>query len=403
MKKYLFLLAAILTTGFTACSDDPTIAIQESSEIQKIETNDYETIVNVARHSVSGLQGEAASRARSLTVESFTSYPELSSRADNTSPKLHIVNFLEGGFAIVGDIHDGYCVYAMSDEGSFDPQPGSAPEFFMELAYQHQQDNSSIPDSIGEPITIKPGLEDKQQIVWHGDHYCRRTLVSENTSEKTLMLLTNWRQSEPFNKFCFTNDGKKAPTGCVPLAMAQIMAFHKKPYSYNNHIYRWDLINYLLTYQRDSIAQNSIAYLTSDIGIALHAKYSIDQTSASSADAPNVFKSFGYSNVSSLKPYDYASIHLDLQLRRPVLIRGNETNENIGHAWVLDGEYQVYKVYRYVNDETNAICEFSVNSQENYLHCNWGWGSGNCYCLSGVFNPRGHLYTSGLKIVTNIY
>lgn len=63
MKKYIFLLAAILTTGFTACSDDPTIAIQESSEIQKIETNDYETIVNVARHSVSVLQGDAASRA----------------------------------------------------------------------------------------------------------------------------------------------------------------------------------------------------------------------------------------------------------------------------------------------------------------------------------------------------
>lgn len=39
----------------------------------------------------------------------------------------------------------------------------------------------------------------------------------------------NWDQTSPFNKLCFTSNGKQALTGCVPTAYAILMQYHKWP------------------------------------------------------------------------------------------------------------------------------------------------------------------------------
>lgn len=394
MKKYIFLLAAILTTGFTACSDDPTIAIQESSEIQKIETNDYETIVNVARHSVSVLQGDAASRARSLTVKTFTSYPELSSRADNTSSKLHIVNFLEGGFAIVGDIHDGYCVYAMSDEGSFDPQPGSAPELFMDLAFQHKNENPIIPFDLSDPVPYDPTV-DNYVLVWHGNHYCRRYIISTYTSEKSALLKTAWHQYSPYNKFCFTQDGMQALAGCGPIAMGQVMAYYKKPAQFNGHIYDWTLSN-----------SQSIGYLISDIGLEAGCIYGTDATSTYLKNVVPTLKAFGYTS-SENKDYSDFEIRTNLDSEYPVLAYGSgyslTDNTESAHLWVIDGYSITTKEFRFVNDTTGKPCSTGSNSTV-YVHCNWGWGgSQNGLFLSKVFNLGSFSFSENLKLISNIH
>ena len=43
------------------------------------------------------------------------------------------------------------------------------------------------------------------------------------------LIATKWTQYNPFNQKCFTADGDQAVAGCVAIALAQIMYYHKWP------------------------------------------------------------------------------------------------------------------------------------------------------------------------------
>lgn len=187
---------------------------------------------------------------------------------------------------------------------------------------------------------------------------------------------TEWDQSAPYNGACpvvtsenvagteFTGN---AAAGCVPVAMAQIMRYHKHPSSYD-----WSI---MLDEHNDGsgkAANDEMARLIHDAGVSVGASYGYFSTSASSSSVkPSLVDDFGYSQSMVLRHgKQYASSAIDAMVYeeiasgRPVYYAASSRTG--GHAFVCDGM-----------------------DSEGYLHVNWGWGGlSNGYFVPYMLNPR---------------
>lgn len=193
--------------------------------------------------------------------------------------------------------------------------------------------------------------------------------------------------------------------------MAQTMAYHRHPQSYNGHIYYWDnILNknyvplYILSGDVEAGKAYSVADLVHDIGELVHMNYGVDGSSAKMSECPLALLKLGYM-CSSVKDFDYSDVAQSIRLNGPVLMCGNNVYNGMGHAWVVDGSYSKHKLYSYYKAGTWEKVKTKRGLDENYIHCNWGWGgSGNGYFLTDALSPIPEecLYTSGLKMITNI-
>jgi len=161
------------------------------------------------------------------------------------------------------------------------------------------------------------------------------------------------------NVFC-----QKAPTGCVAVAMAQIIRYHEHP-----QYYAWDEMPSSIG---SADSPNTIARLMRDVGDAVGMDYSAKLSDVDTKNTVNALKNdFGYASA-SWADYTYSfsnTIESNLRSLRPVILRGkSEEDCNLGifcdyengHAWVCDGYKVVY----------TDCCSYK------YYHMNWGWESG---------------------------
>lgn len=182
------------------------------------------------------------------------------------------------------------------------------------------------------------------------------------------LISTEWEQSNGYNAMC--PDG--AVAGCVPIAMAQIMNFHKYP-----NLFDWNGMN-------DHMATTASQYLIWQIGKKIDVDYGDEETSASIEDALNGFRGYGYNAI--LKNHDNLDVIRELSTHgRPIYMRGKR-NLIKGHAWVCDGvirniaEYEYYVEYL-VNNSYNNLGETLIENpggaggiSYTRFHYNWGWG-----------------------------
>jgi hypothetical protein len=92
------------------------------------------------------------------------------------------------------------------------------------------------------------------------------------------LLTTEWGQGAPYNNECpIFGYELHCVAGCVAVAAAQVVAYHRYPNSYNGHIYNWDAILSESTVSNsDPIASQSVAELIHDIGVLAQTSYEID-------------------------------------------------------------------------------------------------------------------------------
>lgn len=205
-------------------------------------------------------------------------------------------------------------------------------------------------------------------------------------------LSTLWNQREPFNNLCpdvgvFCKE--RAPAGCVPIAVGQIIAYNEFPDKVNN-IY----IDYKdLKTIRDT---NNISFIGSSSAQTL-ASYFISSISADTmcdvrygkifnnsfgfalpTSARNCLKALGYKNVRLEWNYNEGDVISALKNDCPVFMSAIAGLVK-GHAWVIDG----YIKRNYVSSTG------SVSKSQYLVHCNWGWkGQNNGYFASGVFKTK---------------
>lgn len=229
--------------------------------------------------------------------------------------------------------------------------------------------------------------------------------------EKILPKLTTiWGQYSPFNDVApmvnwhpFQSWKLRAPAGCVPIAMAQIMAYHEFPqkYGYDGHTINWKgikKIGSIYYYNKKEIKHSDsleIATFVYCLGSWSGAIFTPDWTFTFPGKAKSTMEKMGYKNMymhKGINKWDkdnHESMIIDmLRKDNPVFI-ASISKVASGHAWVIDGYMfrvrAIERRFKWGKKEWTHIHDVS----EKLVHCNWGWGRFcNGYYAIGIFDMR---------------
>jgi len=225
------------------------------------------------------------------------------------------------------------------------------------------------------------------------------------------LLTTLWNQNKYYNTYCpwDADAGSyydwRVPNGCVALASAQILNYHRYPQHgtgavsyfppgyprqtvyFGQHTYHWDA----MTDVPNSYA-NEIAKIAYHFGVAIQMAYTADGSGAQTAEAKQQFaQTFGYDQ--SITSY-YRGNYLDtvvaqyiqilkdeLDTRRPIYYSGCTSSYSSCHAYVVDGY-----------DDADRF------------HVNFGWGgSANGYYAIDNFVGGSENFDYGSEALLNIF
>jgi len=240
-----------------------------------------------------------------------------------------------------------------------------------------------------------------------------------------------WRQGDPYNEII--NDVLHIPqeykdkyqyvTGCVPTAIAIIMAYHSKkrvdtgmsaPYThsrapgYENMEYNWSK----MIKGNDDTA---IAVLMYEIGLPKNANSTYSMGPVKKADDPlkkkegaststmnnntrYAYRNMGYIDPGNFKKYETSGIKSSIDRDEPAQVVGYSKMKTYifgiqipdnGHSWVIDGyaEMSTTAKNKYTSEPENYIAEF--------VHCNLGWGESSTDDYGNYTRPNGW-YVSGV-------
>ena len=224
-----------------------------------------------------------------------------------------------------------------------------------------------------------------------------RTIQKAQAQDVEPMVTTRWAQDTPYNDLCPVVDSwskRRAQTGCVATAMAQIMNFHQYPTEGHGMgyytmlgssskknvrikgVYDWPNMKetYAPTADKDATT-DAVATLMYDCGLASHMAYAQQGSGATSPDAAaGLAHHFDYDSLAlhcTFRALDNTdrwmqTIYDELKAGRPVEYLSTDANYG-AHAFVIDG----------------------CRASDGYLHVNWGWnGDADGYFDFFNLNPQ---------------
>jgi hypothetical protein len=189
----------------------------------------------------------------------------------------------------------------------------------------------------------------------------RQSIPNGVMQEIPPLIQTQWYQNSPFNNQCVVN-GETCLTGCVAIAMAQVMNYWKWPESTKGlsgyTIYSQTLEALPATsFNWTNMSDDDLAKLCRYCGQSVKMYYGPYGSSASDGLIPSALvNDFNYDQGvhsvfrESFSPDDWESlIYNEIHAGRPVIYSGQSTT-GYGHSFICDG----YK--------------------DGLYHVNWGWG-----------------------------
>ena len=463
MKAKFLLLSTFLF--LFACQQETFYEVSDNiqSELTVVETDSSFVSLDLAKW-VASISINNSSRSASDAVGDIFTI-----KGKDNLPALYVVNNAnKQGFSIVSATKNYHPVLAWSDKGYLNPEQASqAVDFYLSSFRDNVESLRNAPyDSICQyrqewydyeknekestnvsSRSVSPDVQwfmDYSKIQWQNEGYevtplssnefGLPTSVYENavftaelfmredfmetsfivrkaefeTTEIPEMLNTRWDQYYPYNEVVLYMKGNYY-TGCVAVALAQIMKYHKKP-----QVYNWDS----MPVEADVSLNNytEIAQLMYNIGIGVSMNYSAESSLARIDSARYYLNSVGYNNA-SIVSHNANTVKTQILNRRPVYMSGLPANNGgIGHTWVCDG-------YKYNHGRT-AYYLMTLDSQEltyysneiyydsewanTYFHMNWGYGgdANGWYRDTDIsFNHNGETYNCNRnrQDIINIY
>ncbi len=310
-----------------------------------------------------------------------------------TLPLMYIVNGSEGqGFVVVSGDDRVFAVPAYSLEGNYTTERSSQPPAFLALM-----------DHYANQIRyhIENNLPATAEAIASWSHYDKLLFTeSQVFSVPPLLGSIEWGQGCYYNADCpydaAAGSGycNRVPVGCVATAMCQVMKYYGHPAqgtgfnSYYHQTYGTQTVNFgASTYSWNSMPNSATSANTEVAKISYHAAVSVNmnfgpQGSGSyTSDARDALVDhFGYHNgAAHLGKSSYPQTMWEQMMvaefdnGRPVIYRGNNAQQQDGHAWVIDG-YQ--------------------GTSSNHFHCNWGWnGYQNGYFYLNNLTASGYNFS----------
>lgn len=207
-----------------------------------------------------------------------------------------------------------------------------------------------------------------------------------------------WGQEAPYNQQCPLMNGKRALTGCVATAAAQIMFYYGYPtqgagetvfdpvsfdfVDFANTTY--DYANMIPVYGKDYTTQqaSAVATLMHHLGVATSMNYGTDASGAYSYKAASAWREhFSYSTRfykrDAYKQEEWmAIIYEELANKRPIQYGGVDEKSG-GHSFVFDGY-----------------------DADGLVHVNWGWeGISDGYYDVALLDPENYSYKSQQEMI----
>ena len=389
MKRLLYpCLSVVIATAFFSCEKDALI--QEPAEQAKTEApaNPYRVSLKDALETadmfLSELDGTKTRSHRSpKSIEYYINRVHTRAGSD-ADTLLYIVNYDDNkGFAILGADRRINPIYGFSNEGNLDLADtvnNRGLALCMEnIRYSLPPIKPFVPDSMkpgipdpnpSYPYPTDPDLGDREVTFYHNIE----PMLAKNVSE--------WRQSEEFNKYCpYVNSYKRGAVGCMPLAAAQIMSYYEWPQKYDGLSLDWTnikahkstpiIINPAFP-ATDYTCPDMLAQLLAKIGTTLNADYTINSqnyclTYVAPSNLRSKFPLFGYANLADYQKFSNGKPFEAITNGPLLVIADNVNSSEAGHGWVIDG-YISYKIY------WTAIANDTHTLYYSFYHCVWGWG-----------------------------
>ena len=229
------------------------------------------------------------------------------------------------------------------------------------------------------------------------NQYLSGNIITRDHSRDVVPLITaNWNQGGGWNHFCPGN----SVVGCVAVAMGQVMYYWQHPTQGDGYSQYYDPdhgiisvnfeeYNYDFNNMFDDYPTEDSQLLLYHAGVAVHMNYSPWGSGASvcweGPSAQNALdEHFGYNNdITCEVKINYTDEEWELLIKNqldrgwPIVYRGY--SDDAGHAWNMDGY------------------------QDNYYHCNWGWGgSANGYFYFDNLNGGGYNFIDSQAALLNI-
>jgi len=298
-----------------------------------------------------------------------------------------IVNFHPSGFVLTSNNNQLIPVLAYSLNKNFD---------ILEIPIHLEMTLSKYEIEIDQLL--------QNNIIDNENLYLWLNLLRNKESEEPVrnvdpLLTAEWDQGPSFNLQCpYDNNGpgNHAVVGCVAVGMGQLMHYWQHPqvgtgsHSYTHPNYGlleadFENTNYNFSNMTDLTGNLAVQQLLFHAGVSVEMDYGPQGSGApggpfSSFDYPNAFsalhENFGYSNeMQWLSKDDYSNLNWlnliknELDNDRPIAYDAC-ANDGLGcHFWNIDGY------------------------ENNYLHCNWGWGGqGNGFYIYTALGPDDEPY-----------
>lgn len=334
--------------------------------------------------------GDGGVRASALTIV-WTGNEAGTRSAAAEAPALYAINRAGGGFVIVAGDDNARPILGFSQEGRFAAadMPAHVAEWMRGLKLYCRQ-------AAAGPATADIA------VLWEAfDPATRGSMIDDTvTDEYTASQTLAWGQSgynsaENFNIYCPWDEtaSKRSVTGCLPLALAEIIAWQSlhgysvpttgtgtvggyaaqagyyapAAYDLSTSTYQWDLFNtrdaVYMYYSASDAEKQAVSRVTADFGAALQAQYSAGFTGSSDGDVIKAFGDhFSYSKDAVLRRSDSYSLRewkdmLKTEIKITPMLYSGQSRSAVGHAFVLDG--------------------FARYLEEDVFHINFGW-FGNC-------------------------
>ncbi len=235
----------------------------------------------------------------------------------------------------------------------------------------------------------------------------RKNVKAVNQSD--LLITTEWDQGSPYYCKLEKINGQYPQAGCVTIALAQIMKYHKWPSKYN-----WNAMSNRETLNTD---WEYAATLIADVAEAADVDLGLVSSSSNIIKARSALvNELGYSADAKIVNHEFGNqLFIALNQYGPVYMRGeriDESGKRVGHAWVCDAFKQEYNRIEYllmvIPSDTGYFYEqegsyMKYGSNYNYTHMNWGWGLNNGWFLDDNITVSGRNYEYDRQNIINIH
>ena len=425
-------VAVFAASTLFACTQDvaDSLTVQMESdasvtkELPKYRT--YEEALAVAQDAI-GMLGESSitRSGKPRTVNTSDVQYILNSSAtrsdDEPDTLMYVFNYEDNaGFAVVSANRATEELIAVTEQGNYmagEETGNGGFDLYMDMAEEYVL-------TAAEPLPFLDG-DDDGPVGFKQVKY--ETVI--DTAIAGPYLNVQWGQHNPYNSYCPQPDGTRTAAGCVATAIAQIISYYKHPSSITisyespsyNYLLDWDaILMHRSNNDCDCDNHEMLGRLIRQIGKLVNMDYG-PQSGAYSSAVPNAFSVLGYKH-DAFTSYSSSKLVNSLSRKKLVYMRGsrmNEKNEEVGHAWVVDGYKRItYHSTEYMKEDYEMLWTITNQSTATftYHHINWGWdGTSNGYFIKDVFDAyspdeldddvifiTNNNYTIDLKIYPNI-